>query len=211
MPGNGSAFCAAPVSRVTPRLRRLLYASAGRGLSYVCSLSPSRAPADAFHGVRKGAAGHPATQSPPSRARASQWISSPFGGYCRSGCLANSNSGGGAGHNCTSADNASEPGISSYQASFWSQSRRHSRRQQRARETRECRRKASTCRNPPCQPVCKRIRRETVPISAQSTAASHAGRRWGGALTDGRVTAPRHAVDIKLDGRAVLPRQCDRR
>ena len=37
MPGDGSAFCAAPVSRVTPRLRRRLYASAGRGLSYVSS------------------------------------------------------------------------------------------------------------------------------------------------------------------------------
>jgi hypothetical protein len=35
--------------------------------------------------------------------------------------------------------------------------------------------------------------------------------RWRGALTDGQVAAPRHAVDRKLDGRAVLSRQCDRR
>jgi hypothetical protein len=34
---------------------------------------------------------------------------------------------------------------------------------------------------------------------------------WAGALTDGRVAPPYHAVDRNLDGRAVLPRQCDRR
>jgi hypothetical protein len=48
-------------------------------------------------------------------------------------------------------------GLPSCQASFWSQSRRHSRRQQRVREPREYRRKASTSRNPPCQPLPKEL------------------------------------------------------
>ena len=104
------------------------------------------------------------------RWRACQLISLSLGGYCRSDWLANSNSGDGAVHNYTPADNASEAhipipaeefaaGIPSWSGTSWSRSRRHSRRKQRAREPREYRRKASTSRNPPCQPVCKRFRR----------------------------------------------------
>ena len=147
------------------RPRGSLAVGASGQTAAIISAIPRR-PRDEIHGGTQRNRQHCCPRA--RYARACQWISSPLGGYCRSDWLANSNSGGGAGHNCTAADNASEAGISSCQASFWSQSRRNSRRQQRARELREYRRKASTRRNPPCRPIRKRIRRETVPISPRN-------------------------------------------